>query len=44
MRVPFMIGLADRAQPSLGGSLEPNGVVWFWIGSHSEYDKLVAAE
>lgn len=21
----------------------PDGVVWFWIGSHAEYDKLIGA-
>jgi hypothetical protein len=21
----------------------PNGVLWLWIGSHSEYDRLVAS-
>ncbi|PIP39573.1 MAG: hypothetical protein COX19_07550 [Desulfobacterales bacterium CG23_combo_of_CG06-09_8_20_14_all_51_8] len=23
------------------GILEDNHIVWFWIGSHSEYDKLI---
>jgi hypothetical protein len=26
------------------GVEKPEGVVWFWIGSHSEYDRLLAAE
>jgi hypothetical protein len=21
----------------------PDGIVWFWIGSHAEYDKLIGA-
>jgi hypothetical protein len=21
--------------------MEQNGLVWFWIGSHAEYDKLL---
>lgn len=24
------------------GSDKPEGVVWFWIGTHAEYDKLLA--
>ena len=24
------------------GVLEGDGIVWFWIGSHSEYDKLLS--
>jgi len=24
------------------GLLETDGVVWFWIGSHAEYDRLVS--
>ena len=31
------IGLHHRA---LGVDL-PEGVLWFWIGSHAEYDKIV---
>ncbi|HFE66411.1 MAG TPA: hypothetical protein ENJ93_04025 [Chloroflexi bacterium] len=23
------------------GREKPDGIVWFWIGSHSEYDKLL---
>jgi hypothetical protein len=32
------VGLQYRA---LGVEL-PQGVLWFWIGSHAEYDKLLA--
>jgi hypothetical protein len=32
------VGLRYRA---LGTELE-DGVLWFWIGSHAEYDKLLA--
>jgi hypothetical protein len=31
------IGLAYRALAALNG----DRVVWYWIGSHSEYDRLV---
>ena len=31
------VGLHYRA---LGVSI-PGGVVWFWIGTHSEYDRLI---
>jgi len=31
------IGLRYRAL----GIAVPDGVVWFWIGTHSEYDRLV---
>lgn len=31
------VGIYHRA---VGVSL-PDGVLWFWIGSHAEYDKLV---
>jgi hypothetical protein len=24
------------------GADRPEGVVWFWIGSHADYDKLVS--
>jgi mRNA-degrading endonuclease RelE of RelBE toxin-antitoxin system len=24
------------------GSEKPQGIVWFWIGPHAEYDKLLA--
>lgn len=24
------------------GSDKPEGVVWFWIGTHAEYDKLLS--
>jgi hypothetical protein len=24
------------------GLREPDAMVWFWIGSHAEYDKLLA--
>jgi len=33
------VGLHFRAL----GVDAPDGVVWFWIGSHAEYDKLVGA-
>ena len=32
------VGLRDRA---LGADV-PDGVLWFWIGTHGEYDDLVA--
>lgn len=31
------VGLSYRAL----GVEAPQGVLWFWIGSHAEYDKLV---
>ncbi|MDO5625817.1 MAG: hypothetical protein Q4G71_14140 [Pseudomonadota bacterium] len=31
-------GLGYRAL----GVEAPDGIVWFWIGSHSDYDKLIA--
>jgi hypothetical protein len=31
------IGLAYRAMAAMKG----NRVVWFWIGSHAEYDRLI---
>jgi hypothetical protein len=31
------VGLGYRAI----GALEGSDIVWFWIGSHSEYDRLV---
>lgn len=31
------VGIGYRAV----GSLDGNTVVWFWIGSHAEYDKLL---
>ena len=31
------IGLRYRAL----GVMVPDGVVWFWIGTHSEYDRLI---
>ena len=31
------IGLGYRAL----GVLKRDGIVWYWIGSHSEYDRLV---
>jgi hypothetical protein len=31
------VGLHYRAL----GVNAPDGVVWFWIGSHAEYDKLI---
>jgi len=34
---PARIGLDYRALAVMKG----NGVVWYWIGSHSEYDRLV---
>ncbi len=33
------VGLHFRAL----GVEAPDGVVWFWIGSHAEYDKLIGA-
>jgi len=24
------------------GREKPEGIVWFWIGTHAEYDKLIA--
>ncbi|MBI3163017.1 MAG: hypothetical protein HYZ23_10920 [Chloroflexi bacterium] len=24
------------------GKEKPDGIVWFWIGTHAEYDKLLA--
>ena len=32
------VGIRYRAL----GVEKPDGVYWFWIGSHSEYDKLLA--
>jgi len=32
------IGLHDRAL----GQEKPEGIVWFWIGTHAEYDKLIS--
>jgi hypothetical protein len=32
------VGLHFRAP----GTEMPDGVVWFWIGSHADYDKLIA--
>lgn len=34
------VGLAYRA---LGTACE-GGIVWFWIGSHADYDKLLESE
>ncbi|MSO85283.1 MAG: hypothetical protein EXR02_09340 [Rhodospirillales bacterium] len=31
------VGLHHRAL----GVESPDGVVWFWIGSHADYDKLI---
>ena len=31
------IGLKYRAL----GIVAPEGIIWFWIGKHSEYDKLI---
>jgi hypothetical protein len=31
------VGLHHRAV----GIEAPDGIVWFWIGSHADYDKLV---
>ncbi len=31
------VGLGYRAL----GMMEGSDIVWFWIGSHSEYDKLI---
>ena len=30
-----------RQLPS-AGRVEVKGIVWFWIGTHAEYDKLLA--
>lgn len=32
------VGLRYRA---LGISVEPDTIVWFWIGTHAAYDRLV---
>jgi hypothetical protein len=32
------VGIGYRAV----GALDGNTIVWFWIGSHAEYDKLLA--
>lgn len=32
------VGIAYRAV----GAMQPNGIVWFWIGSHADYDSLLA--
>lgn len=32
------VGLSHRAL----GTEVPDGVLWFWIGTHSDYDKLVS--
>ena len=31
------VGIGYRAV----GALERGGIVWFWIGSHADYDKLL---
>ncbi|HTK75990.1 MAG TPA: hypothetical protein VL371_12075 [Gemmataceae bacterium] len=31
------VGIGYRAV----GALEGDSVIWFWIGSHAEYDKLI---
>jgi hypothetical protein len=34
----------DPRHPSLNRALAieaPDGIVWFWIGAHAEYDKLI---
>ena len=31
------VGIQHRAL----GVEKPDGIVWFWIGTHAEYDKLV---
>ena len=33
------VGLQYRAL----GREKDDGILWFWIGSHAEYDKLIAA-
>jgi len=35
--VSVRVGLSHRAL----GIEVPEGVLWFWIGSHSDYDKLI---
>lgn len=32
------VGISYRAL----GRETPEGIVWFWIGSHAEYDKLIS--
>jgi hypothetical protein len=32
------VGIRYRAL----GIAVPNGIVWFWIGSHTDYDRLIA--
>ena len=32
------VGISYRAL----GSDQPEGVVWFWIGTHADYDKLIS--
>lgn len=32
------VGLSYRAL----GTDNPDGIVWFWIGSHAQYDKLTS--
>jgi len=32
------VGLRYRAL----GVTAPDGIIWFWIGTHTEYDKLVS--
>jgi hypothetical protein len=32
------VGIKYRAL----GVEKPDGIVWFWIGTHAEYDKLIA--
>jgi hypothetical protein len=43
---PVKNGAYFSARASLGyralGLPVPTGIVWFWIGSHADYDKLLA--
>ena len=32
------VGISYRAL----GADQPEGVVWFWIGTHADYDKLIS--
>ncbi len=32
------VGIGYRAV----GVMKPNKIVWFWIGSHADYDKLIS--
>jgi hypothetical protein len=34
--------MADEALADAVGILRDDGIVWFWIGSHQDYDRLLA--